>query len=381
MLPRALAAANVSLLFVELGAAIVGLAILARLANRIGFSAIPLYLVGGLCFGRGGLLPLGFSESFIETGAEIGVLLLLFMLGLEYTGEELRHNLRLALPAGVADFVLNFVPGFAAALLLGWHVVPAVLLGGVTWVSSSAIIAKMLSETSSAASPETPSILSVLVLEDLAMAVYLPAVSAAVLGGGPAQTAASVTLALATVALVLLIALRFGDVISHWFRHESDEVALLTSLGIVVLAAGVAQHFHVSAAVGAFLVGVAFSGPFAQQSRRLVAPLRDFFAATFFLFFGLQIDPSSLPPVLPTAGALAFATASTKVITGYLAGKRSHLENRARWRAGVALIPRGEFSIVIAGLGAALEPTLGPLSAAYVLLLAVFGPILARLIR
>src|SRR4051794_21087284 len=85
---------DTSKVFVELGAVAIGLAILARLAHRYGFSAIPLYLLGGLAFGNGGLVPLQFSEHFVHVGAEIGVILLLFMLGLEYTGEELQANLR-----------------------------------------------------------------------------------------------------------------------------------------------------------------------------------------------------------------------------------------------------------------------------------------------
>src|SRR5947199_10375689 len=80
--------------FIELGAAVFGLAILTRLAHRFGFSSIPLYLLGGLAFGNGGLLPLHFSDAFVRVGAEIGILLLLFMLGLEYTGAQLRDNLR-----------------------------------------------------------------------------------------------------------------------------------------------------------------------------------------------------------------------------------------------------------------------------------------------
>src|SRR4051812_31320349 len=96
-----LVAPNIPQLFVELGVAIVGLAILARLANRWGFSAIPLYLLAGLAFGNGGLAPLEFSQSFVHSGAEIGVLLLLFMLGLEYTGAQLKQNLRSGFPAGV----------------------------------------------------------------------------------------------------------------------------------------------------------------------------------------------------------------------------------------------------------------------------------------
>ena len=126
-----------SVLFVELGLAIVGLALLARLANRWGFSAIPLYLLAGLAFGNGGIAPLDLSENFIHIGAEIGVLLLLFMLGLEYTGNELKESLRKGLPTGIVDLTLNFPPGLIAGLLLGWRPLAAILLGGITYISSS----------------------------------------------------------------------------------------------------------------------------------------------------------------------------------------------------------------------------------------------------
>src|SRR5512140_3408764 len=119
---------NISLIFIELGCAIIGLALLARLASRWGFSAIPLYLLAGLAFGNGGLIPLQFSEEFVHIGAEIGVILLLFMLGLEYSGEELVSNLKVGLPAGIVDFVLNFPPGLLTGLLLGWSPLAAVLL-------------------------------------------------------------------------------------------------------------------------------------------------------------------------------------------------------------------------------------------------------------
>jgi CPA2 family monovalent cation:H+ antiporter-2 len=374
------AAADMPWVFIELGAALVGLAVLARLAHRLGFSAIPLYLLGGLAFGNGGLLPLRFSEEFVHVGAEVGVVLLLFMLGLEYTGEELRASLRTGLAAGVADFALNFPPGLAAGLLLGWGPLAAVLLGGVTWVSSSGIVARVLGELGRLNNPETPVVLSILVLEDVAMAVYLPLEAVLLLGQGPAAAAGSVAVALATVGVVLVVALRYGGALSRLLAHESDEVILLSTFGLVLVVAGLTQGLRVSAAVGAFLVGVALSGPVSKQAHRLLGPLRDLFAALFFLFFGLQIDPATLPPVLGPAAALAVVTAATKLLTGWWAVRRAGLDTRAGLRAGAALTARGEFSVVIAGLGvsAGLGPQLGPLSAAYVLLLAVAGPLLAR---
>src|SRR5437867_339946 len=214
---------DVSLVFIELGCVVVGLAVLARIANRWGFSAIPLYLLAGLAFGNGGLAPVNVSASFIHIGAEIGVLLLLFMLGLEYTGEELKENLRGGFSAGFADLVLNFPPGLIVGLLLGWKPLAAVLLGGVTYISSSGVIAKVLAERRRLEYPETPAVLSVLVLEDLAMAVYLPLIAVLLAGGGLVKMALSVSVAVATVFLVLLVAVRFGKRLSGFVTHESDE--------------------------------------------------------------------------------------------------------------------------------------------------------------
>lgn len=375
------AAADAYRVLIELGAAIVGLAILARLASRWGLSAIPLYLLAGLAFGKGGLAPLNLSEHFIKVGADIGVLLLLFMLGLEYSGQQLRESLGKGLPAGVVDFVLNFPPGLVAGLLLGWKPLPAVLLGGVTYISSSGIIAKVLSDLRRIGNPETAGILGVLVLEDLAMAVFLPLTGALLAGGGPERMALSVSVAVLVVLLVLLVALRYGQALSEALAHESDEIVLLTTFGVVLLVAGLAQRFQVSSAIGAFLVGIAVSGRIAEQSHRVLAPLRDLFAAIFFFFFGLEVDPSALPAVLPVATGLAAVTALTKVLTGSWTARRSGLDRRAGLRAGMALVARGEFSIVIAGLGVAVEPRIGSLSAAYVLLLAILGPSLARLAK
>lgn len=369
---------DLSQLFMELGAVIAGLALLARFANRFGFSAIPLYLLAGLAFGRGGLLPLQVSQEFTRVGAEIGVLLLLFMLGLESTGENLKKNLRTGLPAGLIDFGLNFPPGLIAGFLLGWHPLAAVLLGGVTYISSSGIIAGLLSELKRKDNPETAPVISVLVLEDLAMAIYLPLVAVLLVGGNARRVAVSVLVAIAAVSVILLVALRYGRQVSNLLLHESDEILLLTTLGAVLLVAGLAHRLQVSAAVGAFLVGIALSDPIAERAHRLVAPLRDLFAATFFFFFGMEIDPRTLPHVLPLVLILGLASALTKILTGYLAARRQGLDRRARVRAGAALVARGEFSIVIAGLGAAIEPQLGPLAAAYVLFLAVLGPVLAR---
>lgn len=373
--------ADYSLLFIELGSVAVGLAVLARLARRWGLSAISLYLLGGLAFGKGGIAPLNLTKDFIQLGAEIGVLLLLFMLGLEYSGEHLTQSLRKGFSGAGIDLLLNFPPGLIAGFLLGWSPLASVLLGGITLISSSGIIARVLSELDRMNSPETPTVLSILVLEDLMMAVYLPLIAVLLAGGGPTKILVSVGIACTAVLVVLFVATRYGHSLSSFIAHQSDEVVLLSIFGTVLLVAGIAQHLKVSAAIGAFLVGIAVSGPITDQSQRLLTPLRDLFAATFFFFFGLEIDPRSLPPVLLIAVALAAATTVTKILTGYWATRKGKLDRRSRLRAGFTLVARGEFSIVIAGLGAGIEPRLGSLAAAYVLLMAIFGPVFARIIR
>ncbi|MFC8124015.1 cation:proton antiporter [Streptomyces sp. NPDC057302] len=369
-----------AVLLIEFGAIILALGLLGRFAGRFRFSPIPLYLLAGLAFGEGGLLPLGASEEFVAIGAEIGVIMLLLMLGLEYTASDLVSNLKTQYPAGLVDMGLNAVPGAIAALLMGWGPVAAVVLAGVTWISSSGVIAKVLGDLGRLGNRETPVILSILVLEDLAMAVYLPIITALLAGVGWAAGGLTLAIALGAAGLVLFLAVRYGRVISRFVSSDDPEKLLLVVLGLTILVAGIAQQLQVSAAVGAFLVGIALSGEAAEGAHSLLAPLRDLFAAIFFVFFGLHTDPASIPPVLLPALLLAVVTACTKIATGYLAARRAKISVKGRWRAGGALVARGEFSIVIAGLAvtAGIEPSLGPLATAYVLILVIVGPLTAR---
>jgi CPA2 family monovalent cation:H+ antiporter-2 len=369
-----------SLLLVELGAVILSLGLLGAVSVRFSISPIPLYLLAGLAFGQGGILPLATSDQFISAGAEIGVILLLFTLGLEYTASELVGTLRFSAVPGLVDLVVNAAPGVIAALLLGWGPVAAVALGGITYVTSSGITAKVLGDLGWLGNRETPAVLSLLVFEDLTMAVYLPILTALLAGAGLVSGSITLAISAVTVGLILLVALRYGWAVERFVASPSDEVVLLKVLGLTVLVAGVAQHLQVSAAVGAFLVGIALSGPLAHTARELLSPLRDLFAAVFFVFFGLHTNPADLPPVAGIAALLAVVGIVTKLITGWIAAARLGSASTGRLRAGAALMPRGEFNIVIAGLAvtAGVNPRLGPLAAAYVLILAVTGPLLAR---
>ncbi len=369
-----------SLFLIELGGVVLLMAVLARFAQRFGFSPIPLYLLAGLAFGQGGVIPLVTADEFIEAGAEIGLILLLFSLGLEYSASELLKSVRSTALIGCMDLVLNFTPGFLAGLLLGWDLVPASFLGGITYISSSGVIARILDDLGWMGNRETPLVLAILVIEDLAMAVFLPVGSVLLVGGGAGRVALSVGVATVVVVCVLAVAARYGQAISRAVFTRSDEALLFAILAVLLLTAGATEALNVSAAVGAFLAGIAFSGPAADRARPLLVPLRALFAGAFFLFFGFEVDPGTLPRALPAAVVLAVVGAATKYATGWLSARDAGLRRRARIRAGAVLIARGEFSIVIAGIAVAsgAEPGIGPLAAAYVLLLAVSGPLLAR---
>ncbi|HSM44161.1 MAG TPA: cation:proton antiporter [Acidimicrobiia bacterium] len=367
-------------LLVELGAVILALGVLARVAGGLGISPIPFYLVGGLLLGDGGFFPVVTSEEFIEVGAELGVIFLLLMLGLEYSARELMDGVRAVAPAGILDLVLNFSPGFAVGLILGWGVVPALFMGGVTYISSTGVIAKLLSDLAWSGNRETPVVLSILVFEDLAMAVLLPTLGVLALGGSTSGAIIAIGIAIAIMIGAIYFAYLQGDRLGALIFHRSDEVSLLSVFGLTLVVAGLAEGANISAAVGAFLVGISLSGEAVKRAHALLTPLRDLFAAVFFVFFGLSTDPRAIPGVLLVAVLLGVVTAGTKLFVGRWAARRAGIGAAGRLRAGLALTARGEFSIVIAGLavGVAGAEDLPALAAAYVLLMAITGPVMAK---
>lgn len=375
------ASPGVATLLLELGGILIGLALLGRLASRAGLPAIPLYLAAGLMVGEGGIVELLTAREFIEAGAEIGVILLLLLLGLEYSGLELVDALHHNSAAGALDLVLNFLPGLAFGLLLGWGWEGALLMGGITYISSSGIIAKVLDDLGNTGNAETPVVLSVLVTEDLVMAFYLPLMAGLLIGGAPWEIGIEIVIAVSAVVAALAAAMYLGPFISSVMFSRSAETLLLTLVGVALFVAGLAELLQASAAVGAFLVGIALSGPAERGAREVLPPLRDLFAALFFAFFGLQIDPSGLPGAAAPAAALAVVTALTKMGTGWWSARAAGVGRPGRLRAGSVLTARGEFSIVIAGIAVAQEihPDIGAVAAAYVLMLAIGGPLLARL--
>ncbi|EHR51675.1 Kef-type K+ transport system, membrane component [Saccharomonospora marina XMU15] len=375
---------HTALSLVQLGAMFFALGALGRLAGRVGLSPIPLYLLGGLAFGQGGLVPLGDIGGFTELASEIGVVLLLLTLGLEYSASELFTGLRRSWMAGLLDIFLNAAPGIVVALLLGWGVVGAFVMGGITYISSSGIIAKVLGDLGRLGNRETPVVLSILVFEDLVMALYLPILTGVLGGISFLGGLRAVGISLSVVTVVLVVALKYGRYVSAIVDSEDREVFLLKVFGAALLVAGFASAMQVSAAVGAFLLGIAISGSTAENATKVLEPLRDLFAAVFFVVFGLNTDPRQIPPVLVWAVVLAVTTTLTKLATGWWAARKAGIGKLGRARAGAALIARGEFSIIIAGFAVAagvVDGVIAALATTYVLLMAIIGPIAARVVE
>ncbi len=367
-------------LLIELGVLFTALGVLGAIAWRGGLSPVPLFLLAGLFVGNGGVLPAESAGPFLDAAASLGVVLLLLVLGLEFSAAEFTLALRRHAPSGIVDLLLNASPGFVVGVILGWSVPASLAMAGVTWISSSGIVARTLSDLGRLGFRETPSVLSILVLEDIAMAAYLPILVVVLAGAGLVAGLVSVGVAVGGVLLVLILVRRISPHLGRLLTHDDDEQLLFRILGITLLVAGIAEAIQVSAAVGAFLVGLAIPERTARRARKVLGPLRDLFAALFFLSFGYQTDPASITPVLGVAIALAAVTALTKVLTGWYAAGRDGVASRGRLRAGTALIARGEFSIVIAGLAVSEGLTeVGGLATAYVLVLAISGPIITRL--
>jgi CPA2 family monovalent cation:H+ antiporter-2 len=311
--------------------------------------------------------------------------MLLLFLGLEFSAKTIVKEVRRHRKTAVVDLFLNATPGVVIALLLGWNVVFVVAMAGITYVSSSGIATQVAREMGWKSRPEWKSLVTILVLEDLVMAPYLPVLAA--IGGAASflSGAFGVGSGLFVVAVLLFVGARGGKPFALLLKADSGASLLLTTFGLALFAGGVAAMFDFSSAVAAFFVGLLITGELAEAIRIRMAPLRDVFAAVFFVFFGLQTDPADVVAKLPIAMILVLITWATKVATVYYALGQSGVTATHRrfcaFRGGSVLSARGEFSVAIAALviGFAGSPEgLQGIVASYVLMSALAGPFVAR---
>ena len=375
----------------ELGQVFAVLAIAGAVALRVGLSVIPLYVIGGMLSGpfvagRFGLAHVPNSE-LLTILAEVGIVLLLFFLGLEFSLDRLLAARSRITRAGVIDAAINLPLGIAIGLALGWSIVEALLLGGIVYISSSAIITKTLIDLGWIANDEADPILGTLVFEDLFIAIYLAVVTSLVLGGADAGIAGlGRSLAIAFGFLgALLLAVQYGTAFFSRVLDVSDsESFVLRILGVVVPVAGFALSIGVSEAVAAFFVGMGFStSGHRERIERQLTSVRDVFAAIFFFWIGVGTDPRLLVGVAVPLAAAVLLTTPAKVLSGYLGGRVYDLTEHRALRVGIGLVPRGEFSLVIAALAAGgsttvMQETIPALAVGYVLVMSVLGTLLMQ---
>jgi len=356
--------------------------VLGRLGKLVGLPAIPIYmLVGLLASPHTGWFPLDFESNYIELIAVFGLILLLFNLGLEFDQDEFFGNFGKLVVSGGSYILINMGVGLAFGFWVGWGTREALIIAGMTATSSSAIVTKLLIELRRLPNTETPMILGVTVVEDIFIAIYLAIVSV-VLSGETQLWPVVGKLTVAFLFLVVMFTLaRFGGrYVSRLFRTKDDELFTILFFGLAVLFAGIGEILGVTDAIGAFLIGLVLGATkYRNKIEHIAIPLRDVFAAFFFLNFGLELDPAKFPAVL---GPVLIAVAMT-IVLNILAGQFVAWINGFGVQAGinttVILQNRGEFALILAtlSLSAGLDARIVPFAGLYVLIMAVIGPILA----
>jgi CPA2 family monovalent cation:H+ antiporter-2 len=372
-------------ILLELGVAFAAIALAGTVAQSLNQSVIPFYIVAGLVvnpFVLGSLgLPALSSNEVITVAGELGIVFLLFFLGLEFSIDQMLSSGRRMTRAGLLDVGINLPVGIVIGLALGWSVLEALVLGGIVYISSSAVITKSLIDLGWIANAESSPILGTLVFEDLAIAVYLATLAALLSGSGDLGTLLSNIGVVGGFFLALVLVVYFGGALFERFLATgSNELFVLRTVAAAVLVAGVALALGASEAVAAFFVGMGFSSTeHTERIEDLLVPLRDVFAAVFFFWIGLTTDPRL---VVAVAGPLALAvvlTTPTKLVSGYYGGRLYDLDARRSVRVGCGMVTRGEFSLIIAtlaasqGSGTVLTETLPALAVGYVLVMSVLG--------
>jgi CPA2 family monovalent cation:H+ antiporter-2 len=359
------------------------------LAGRLGLSAIPIFIVAGILLGPSGLGPTIIEPTEgIDLLARLGIVLLLFFLGLEFSLDRLTAARRMVVVGGLIDLAVNGGLGLLVGIALLGPSPEAVLLAGLIYISSSGIVTRALFDLRRLGDDETDLVLGILVFEDLAIALFLGVAAALATGEsvGGLEVAATAGIALAFVVAFLLV--------GRWAHHAIDRVSprldreqlLLGALALALGGAALGEAAGLSEAVGALLAGVLLSGSEVRdQIEQQLLGLRDFAAAIFFFAFGLEVDLRDSGEV---AGWLLLAVplaVAGKLAGGYLAGRSTGFTSRESVNVGAALVARGEFTIILANLaagGVALDAVfrdrVEPFAGLFVLATAVIGVVFMR---
>jgi CPA2 family monovalent cation:H+ antiporter-2 len=356
--------------------------VLGRLGKLVGLPAIPVYmLVGLLASPHTGWFPLNFESHYIELIAVFGLILLLFNLGLEFDQDEFFGNFGKLIVSGGSYILINMGVGLVFGFMVGWGTREALIIAGMTATSSSAIVTKLLIELRRLANTETPMILGVTVVEDIFIAIYLAIVSVVLSGETDFwPVVGKLAVAFAFLVVMFTIARWGGRFVSRLFRTKDDELFTILFFGFAVLFAGVGEILGVTDAIGAFLIGLVLGATkYRNKIEHIAIPLRDVFAAFFFLNFGLALDPAQFPSVLIPVLAAVLMTIVLNIAAGQFVAWINGFGVQAGINTTVILQNRGEFALILAtlSLAAGLDERIQPFAGLYVLIMAVLGPILA----
>jgi monovalent cation:H+ antiporter-2, CPA2 family len=359
---------------------------LGLVASRFGLSAIPAYLLAGLILGPNEPTQIRLIEPSEVTDfvAQLGIVFLLFFLGLEFTLDRLTRSRHHAVLGGVIDFVLNAGLGLLVGVAAFGFEFSALILAAAIYVSSSAITVKGLIDFRRLADDETDLVLAILVAEDLVLAFVLGFAAGG--GGELADTLAIVAKAVAFIAGGLAVSNWLSGVIDRFLDRLPREFFLLAVVGFVVGMAAVAEELGLSAAIGALMAGVVLSETSVREEiEERFFSFRDVFAALFFFVFGLSIDVGAIGDVGWILAGAVVVTVVGKIGSTLVAGRVGGFTRRQSFNAGVALIAHGEFTIILAQLAAdnaaisdARQAELVAFAGLYVLLTATIGIVLMK---
>ncbi|MFB9326672.1 cation:proton antiporter [Paenibacillus aurantiacus] len=373
----------------EIGLAIALIAIAGLLSAKLRFSVIPFYILVGMAVGPHSVqfwhIDLRFISStpLIEFLGRIGVLFLLFYLGLEFSVGRLIKSGKSIAVGGTIYILINFTLGLLFGFFTGLPLFEVLIIAGITTISSSAIAAKVLVDLKRTANPETELILGIIMFEDVFLALYISMISGLILSGSSslAGILLSASISLGFMLLVLIVGRKAVPLLNRVLDIRSNELFLLVIFAALFVIAGFSETIHVAEAIGALLVGLVLAETeHRKRIEKLILPFRDFFGAIFFFSFGLTIDPLSLGGAVWMSLAAVALTLAGNFAAGMWAGRSAGLSARASVNIGFTIVARGEFSIIMAKLAQSggLLPIIQPFAALYVLILAILGPILTK---
>jgi CPA2 family monovalent cation:H+ antiporter-2 len=365
-----------------LGAALLLAGLFARAGRRFGLPAIPFFIVAGIIFGphTPGVVVLEDPRE-IHLLAMLGLVLLLFHLGIEFSINELLAGGRRLVWAGGSYIALNFGAGLALGWALGWGTRETFVIAGMIGTSSTAIVTKLILDLRRVANPETGMILGIIVVEDVFLAFYL-ALLQPIFGEQEGMGEIIASTAAAFAFLIGLFALaRWGARFVRPLIVTGDaELTIILIVGFGVFVAGFAHTAGASDAVGALLAGMVVAGTgIGPRVERLLVPLRDTFAAIFFFWFGLTIAPSAMGAIAPAVAVAVVVTFAFNVIAGVVAARIYGYGRSAASNTALMLVSRGEFELILASLAVAagLDRRVAPFAALYVLILSILSPLLS----